>query len=255
MFLPIISIGQDHFARKNKSNRLNAPDTKSTEIGILGGVSYYNGELNPASQFNPLFTHGAGGVVLRRNISSRWALRFNGLWGKVKGNDLVNPSEIQKSRAVAFKSNIYEASTQIEFNFFPYCASDHKNYFSPYAFVGLGVFAFNSTGSVSGDESQLLGRQVERRPYSKNSIAMPFGFGFKPKISHRFLLGLEWGMRKTWTDYIDDVSTVYYSENPLGRKQRGNSKTKDWYSFAGVTLTMRIGQKPTSCESFGNEKK
>jgi hypothetical protein len=65
-------------------------------------------------------------------------------------------------------------------------------------------------------------------------------------------------MHKTFTDYIDDISTTYYLE---GSKitptditanysdptkdhkpgmERGNAKTMDWYSFSGAALTYKF---------------
>ena len=79
-------------------------------------------------------------------------------------------------------------------------------------------------------------------------------------------VGAEWGMRKTTTDYLDDVSTTYYFDGPTAipptinqlasdptlthttGMQRGNSRNTDWYSFAGVSLTFKIRMlKSESC--------
>jgi len=76
-------------------------------------------------------------------------------------------------------------------------------------------------------------------------------------------------MRKTFTDYIDDVSSKYYDPAVLAKqrghlaaavadpsigkdksysdvgKQRGDSGNKDWYSFFGIVLTIRINKANT----------
>ena len=79
-------------------------------------------------------------------------------------------------------------------------------------------------------------------------------------------------MRKSWTDYIDDISYTYYasssgtspsddgyedllySDPNLDHEpnmQRGNSKNNDWYSFAGLTLTYNINLKNRNkCSEF-----
>jgi hypothetical protein len=81
--------------------------------------------------------------------------------------------------------------------------------------------------------------------------------------------GLEWGMRYTFTDYLDDVSGVYFDNETLkiqkgnlvaqladrsdvihvAGTQRGNSKTHDWYSFA-VVWQIRIRIRKTSLIYF-----
>ena len=95
--------------------------------------------------------------------------------------------------------------------------------------------------------------------------------GVKINVAKNLSLGLEWGMRKTFTDYLDDVSTRYYDPrqleeykgtlavamadqskgvdagtNNIGR-QRGNPTTKDWYSFAGAVLSIRLKGKREQC--------
>ena len=67
-------------------------------------------------------------------------------------------------------------------------------------------------------------------------------------------------MNKTFTDYIDDVSTTYYlSESPVGTNvppeaaiaadptmrhakgmQRGDPTYNDWYSFFGLSISIRM---------------
>lgn len=230
----------DHFTKKNSIQKKLVPNTPSTEIGVFGGVSYYNGEVNPASQFNPTFMDWAAGAIVRRNINSRWAIRLNGMYGNVKGNQLTNTN--QSINGVTFESKIYELSGMAEFNFFPYCVANDIIYFTPYLFGGLGGFRFNPVSTESANTS-LANTNPEGVAYSNFSIALPFGFGLKAKFSNRFLIGAEWGVRKTWTDYLDDVSTSYLSTN----RQRGNSKNKDYYSFAGLTLTVRLGPKITTC--------
>ena len=110
-------------------------------------------------------------------------------------------------------------------------------------------------------------------PYKLTQFGVPFGIGAKISLSKILCVGLEWGMRKTYTDYLDDVSTTYpdpvllkaqkgeiamelsnrsipvAGEHPVqAGVQRGNSKTRDWYSFAGLTFTVKIiTQKDKGC--------
>lgn len=52
-------------------------------------------------------------------------------------------------------------------------------------------------------------------PYSNFGIAIPFGFGMRKSINRTLGIKLELTHRFTFTDYIDDVSTVYYDPNYL----------------------------------------
>jgi hypothetical protein len=108
---------------------------------------------------------------------------------------------------------------------------------------------------------------TSHKKYKLYQVAIPFGIGFKLNVSKRIGLGIEWAPRKTFTDYIDDVSGLYPdpSKNPPnGEKgmafsnrsldggdvinsQRGNPRTKDWYSFFGLTLNIKVSFRPEPC--------
>jgi len=250
--------------------------SQDIELGVFGGGSYYLGELNPGKQF--LFTSPAFGGVIRWNFDERWAFKFNGYRGKLSGDDAV--SKANEMRNLRFTSTLTEISTVIEFNFLPYFTGSNISYFSPYLFVGPAFFIFKPTAEYNGETISLRdigteGQSKEER-YSLYGFAAVFGMGFKYSVTNRLGLGLEWGLRKSFTDYIDDISTTYYIDfdeltsdeigapqmlsDPSSVKhkpemQRGNSTNNDWYSFAGVTITYRftIGEKST-CSDFENSK-
>jgi len=89
----------------------------------------------------------------------------------------------------------------------------------------------------------------DRSPYNQYSFAIPFGFGFKYSLTDKFGLTFEWGMRKTFTDYIDDISTTYADDPSViadptqthsAYMQRGDDQTMDWYNYTGVTITYKF---------------
>lgn len=234
-------------------------NAQTLEIGGFGGTSYYLGELNPALPYNQ--TQVAYGALARYNLNTRWALKFSYYRGKVQGSDATGSQTID--RDLNFKSNINDFSFVAEFNFWQYFTGSKKSYFTPFIFGGISYFTFKPTsfGGVSlqpiGTEGQNIGFGG-RSPYNQTSFAIPFGFGFKYSLNERLGLTFEWGMRKTFTDYIDDISTTYYltgsdinpdnrgevlsdptmSHNPY--MQRGDDQTKDWYNYTGITITYKF---------------
>jgi hypothetical protein len=119
-------------------------------------------------------------------------------------------------------------------------------------------------------EGQGTSAKPGTRKYRLVQVSIPFGAGFKLNLSERIDLSMEWGMRKTFTDYLDDVSTVYPdptildtekgsisaamsdrtgSTNNVGR-QRGNSKNKDWYCFTGVVLGFKFREPAQKCPAM-----
>lgn len=254
---------------------------KSVEVGVFLGGSYYIGDLNPTRHFDQ-FTRPGGGIVCRYNFSQRLAARANFLLGKIEAHDEFSPSEYQQQRNLSFQSSITEFSAQLEFNFLNYEIGDDKSKFSPYIFGGVGAFVFDPQGQINDEWISLQqlsteGQGLPRgpKPYKLTQFTLPFGVGVKINVAKNMSLGLEWGMRKTFTDYLDDVSTRYYDPKVLEQykgplavimadqskgtdvgvsnvgRQRGNPATKDWYSFAGAVLTIRLKGKREECPGVG----
>lgn len=229
-------------------NDLQAGKTVRTHsIGLLGGLSYYTGELNPHGHFRSPFIHPSFGILYRRSFHTRWAMRVNLMRATVSGDDALEITPLQATRGVNFRSNLYEASLVFEFNFYPFSANGDRSFpATPFIFAGVGAFYFNSKGTTEGNAGllDLQSQQTEEKSYLPVSASIPFGMGFKFRFTDRIQASLEYGLRKTFTDYIDDVSTVY----PVNKFQRGDSKNMDWYYIAAVSVTFRVGAKFTTCQ-------
>lgn len=255
-------------------------NSQTLEVGGFVGGSYYIGDINPVYHFTQ--TNFAYGLVARYNMNSRWTLKLNGYKGLLTGDDLK--TRYLPDRSLEFTTELYEIAGIFEFNFLPYFTGSLKNFFTPYIFGGAALIHArpqigNSDLRDYGTEGQNNGAylQGETRPkYSYFNFAIPFGIGVKYSFSKRVSTSLEWGMRKTFTDYLDDVSTTYYlpshliqpgddaygdltrsdpNRNHQPLQQRGNSKTDDWYSFAGLTITYKINLVNRSkCSDFENRR-
>ena len=251
--------------------------SQALETGIFAGASYYLGDINPGTHFDQgLFSTGA---LLRYSKGDRWAYRFNLLFGQVQASDQLRKAV--DNRNLAFSSKITEISGVVEFHFLPYEMGSKDHRYTPYIFGGIGMFFFNPKyGQYNlrdyGTEGQKIG-YMGRTPYALQSLTIPFGIGFKYSLTERISIAAEWGMRKTFTDYLDDVSTTYYQDaeayylywqsnpgTPLDMNvylsdptlshdagmQRGNSSTNDWYSFYGITLTYKFDIGGPGCVMY-----
>ncbi|HSG68275.1 MAG TPA: DUF6089 family protein [Bacteroidales bacterium] len=231
---------------------------KTLEVGLFGGGSYYLGDLNPGYHF--LNTKPAYGLVARFNLDSRWTVRLTGYRGDITGDD--NVTGAVESRGLYFDSQVTDFSAVIELNFLNYITGSTRNFVAPYIFGGLGVFMFDPRADGValrdlGTEGQNIGFDGRSR-YQTTAVAVPFGFGFKYSLNKRLAFAFEWGLRKTFTDYIDDVSTTYYllgegidpgnaeeylSDPTMSHRPyeaRGNASTRDWYAFFGLTATYKF---------------
>lgn len=248
------------------------------EIGLFAGGSYYMGDINPNTPF--LETNLAYGLSGRYNLTNRWAFKLTGYQGVITGDD--NNSNFLPERSLSFKSGIKELAGVMEFHFLPYYNGSLKNYWTPYIFGGAAILYHRPQRNERdlrdfGTEGQYQSAYIgeNRDDYSYYAFSIPFGIGVKYSFSQRIAMAIDWGMRKAFTDYLDDVSTTYYIDarnidpgdpnyntvsysdpnmNHDALMQRGNSKTNDWYSFAGITLSYYIDMRnKNKCSSYQNK--
>lgn len=240
-----------------------------SSFGPMVGGSYYIGDLNKYRHFQN--THLSGGLIYRYYINSRIELRGALKYGKVSGADELSKNPTQQLRNLSFESSIFEIAGGLEFNYFNYKLGDGKYFFSPYLFVEIGVFRMKPMTEYNGDliELQPLGTEGQGTSlsdedyYSLTQLVIPFGIGFKLNLGKKAAISFEYGLRKTFTDYLDDVSGNYVDGNLLAEESgnlaarlsnrsigdyeaigpRGNSSTKDWYSMFGIMLTFPLGKE------------
>ncbi|HCC85049.1 MAG TPA: hypothetical protein DEQ06_00380 [Porphyromonadaceae bacterium] len=200
------------------------------EMGGAAGTSFYMGDLNR----NRFYLHPgiAGGLLMRYNINLHWAVKANILAGSLSGNSASSGNAFPYGASHAFRRSFTEAAAQMEFNFVPY--SDRYAYlqtsrFTPYLLAGVGIT------SASGERSFL-------------NVSIPFGVGLKYKIKNRMNIGIEFSMRKLFSDDLDvtqegmepDMEHPYGIEGSL-------LKNQDWYSITMIYLTWDFGLRREPC--------
>ena len=115
--------------------------TPNTEIGIVGGVSYYLGDLNTDHFKNIL---PAGGLVVKKNVDRRFSYKAEFLYLNIAADDRNNSTDtISSDRGLHFKSPVFELSGQIEFNFLPYEPGNALYTWTPFVYTGVSFFHFN----------------------------------------------------------------------------------------------------------------
>jgi len=244
------------------------------EFGLTGGAFYYIGDLNPTKHY-PRDTKLAGGLLFRHNMSDRWALRVQALYGTLQAYDSDSDDSLQVVRNLHFRSRTFEASAVMEVNFFKYRSREKgSRRWTPFLFAGLAYFRANPQAQLNDTwySLQSLGTEGQgtsardTEPYKIDQLAIPFGAGLKFNFG-RIDMQLEWGMRRTYTDFIDDVSGTYVDNDllsvengPLAAaladrsglntipgfgnadRARGNRNTRDWYNYTGLSITYIISR-------------
>jgi outer membrane protein with beta-barrel domain len=230
------------------------------------GTAGYLGDLKESVSLTqlsfPMFSIGAR-YDLNEHIAARGYISLMSL----KGDDKKGTAVMQQ-RNLNFKSKVSELELSAQYSLF----SLNDRWWTPYVFAGVAVFHFNPyTKDSAGNKTFLKPLSTEGEGfmpgvdnYKLTQLAIPIGFGAEYSLNEDMRLGIEFGYRKTFTDYIDDVSTVYVDQNslltargqtavdlawrgdeksgsayPAGGTTRGNSKNNDGYYYIALTFTVR----------------
>ena len=226
----------------------------SWELGVYAGESYYLGEINQ-THFQPI--NFSFGPRLRYNYDQRISLKGLLTIGEISGDDASSNNSFKRDRNFAFTSQLIEGALVGEFNFYPYSVLDGKSRLStPFIFVGMGYTKHNPKAILNGILLSTQSLQTEGIAYKKNILSVPMGIGYKMR-TNRFGFELSWGIRKTNSDYLDDVSTNFIdfsNSNSTGQSsianttqydnvanvKRGDRYNKDWYVFTGLTIFVNL---------------
>jgi hypothetical protein len=263
------------------------------EFSFGGGVSNFLGDLGGADQIGTHYfkdleftlTRFAAAVGLRYKLNEFFALNSHLTYGRVTGDDKLTKEFFRNYRNLNFFSDIYELNINFE-GAFQQEQIGHRYRLKrvkgirayeiySYIFGGVGVFYFDPKTTFNGKTVKLKelntegqGLTATRKEYSTIQFCIPIGLGFKYTIDRKWGVGLEFGIRKTFTDYIDDVSTTYYDRALLVQKygsekgnyiadiadrsngsrpqitgagsQRGDPRYKDSYMFAIFSINYKL---------------
>ncbi|MDQ3071686.1 MAG: DUF6089 family protein [Bacteroidota bacterium] len=243
------------------------------EIGPFLGLSNYMGDLVPVP-FSIINTKPALGALVRYNYSGHISLRGAVSYGQLIGDDKNSSDRYRYRRNLSFKSNILDLGLLIEASLLKFNMDRRGHRLTPYVLAGISAFHFNPKAFYAGQwhELQPLGTEgqgipgyLQVAPYALWQMSIPFGGGLKFNLSRNWNICLESRWHKTFTDYLDDVSSTYPDPDlirqhrgavaaalsnrtpevvpfagPSTGLNRGNDQQKDMFIFTGFSLTYII---------------
>ena len=223
----------------------------SNFLGDLGGRdrvgSDFIWDLEPtktnfAATFNHLYYLGR-----------KFALRSNLTYAKISADDKLTKEPSRNNRNLNFQSHIWEASMVLEFqlkkerrgNVYSLKSSTGRRLglkssgVGVYGVAGIGVVRFNpKSRDQNGVMTALKPLHTEGqgitynhpfwgvvegpKQYSGFSVVMPIGAGLKFPVSRDVGIKVELTHRFTFTDYMDDVSGIYF-ENHVVEESYGTT--------------------------------
>jgi hypothetical protein len=245
-------------------------ETKGTWLGVFVGKMNYQGDLNPNS-FKFSHSKPMVAVSVRQSINRWISLKGGFAIGSIEAADRYNRDYL-KPRNLSFYTTIKEASLSMEASlldlstkrFTPYVYGSIAVYhFDPWAYDKDGKKIFLQPLSTEG---QGLSQFPKQKPYQLTQLALGFGGGARYVINDNMNIAVEFSQRKTFTDYLDDVSSIYVDRNtllqakgakavemafrggelpggtsyPTHGEQRGTPSEMDWYYFFGINFEIKL---------------
>jgi hypothetical protein len=201
------------------------PARKSTmyrnDIGFNFGLANYLGEIGGKEKTEQPFiwdmklreTRWAFGGFYRYKLNDYVSLRGDFIYGRIQGDDAYSENPGRVGRNLSFRNDMLELSARTEIYLLNIADVGNRGWykvdFKSYAFAGIGAAFHEPKTLYQGEWVKLRPLQTEGVAYNKVIATMPLGLGFffTYKRQHRF--GWEMGWRMTFTDYLDDISTVY----------------------------------------------
>lgn len=254
----------DHTHPSNKyvSHHKNYINHLRASVGI-GMVTYY-GDLCEGwdcYKFRPAIS---GGISYRYN--PRFTFSGQLMYFRLSGDDAGG---LNATRNLSFKSANFEVSGLAKIDLIPFKkVYNRREKFSPYGVIGIGLFTYSPRAEYQGKTYKLRPLMTEGKEYGKWSVSVPFGGGIRMKVNSSIDISAEFLYRKTFTDYIDDVSTQYIANKSFsdpvaaaladrsfegGKKvasddnihwdaghKRGNPGRKDGFFFIGFKVDYMI---------------
>lgn len=252
-------------------------------INLFGGFANYFGDLQ-SKAYTTQQSHAAVGAGIQYDLTHHFSVLTNLTYGKVGASDSYNLPADLKARNLSFTTPIFEWNVLGEYNLLD--MNTHK--FTPYIFAGIAIYHFNPYAYDSlgrkvdlrplSTEGEGLAQYPDRKPYALTQLAIPFGGGIKLRVSDHVVLAYEIGLRKLFTDYLDDVSSRYVDQTillnakgpeavamayrgdelkggspyPPAGAVRGNPAHKDWYYMSGIRVSIDLDSKSLSAHRRSN---
>jgi hypothetical protein len=228
-----------------------------------GGVAGYSGDLKQHA-ITLSQAKLVGSIGARYDLNEHLSARVYFSYGSLGASDAKRKDSL-RSRNLSFQTKLLDFELGAQYNIL----NLNEHWWTPYVFAGAGFFHYNPyTKAANGDKVFLKPLSTEGEGfipgvnnYKPWQFCIPFGIGADYSLDEDNKIGVEFGFRKTFTDYIDDVSTSYVDQSALANARgiqavslawrgtgpyppagtpRGNASKKDNYYFITLTYTFRF---------------
>lgn len=197
------------------------------EIGVFVGGVNYSGDIGNEAYVSPNTIGGS--LLYKRNVNTRISLRGTLSILPISDDDANSSNIVRQQRGLKFSNTLYEVALGIEFNYFDYDITTSQNIYTPYILIEFAGFYYSVVSSQTDGRNSYT---------NKIAYAIPFGVGYKGKITEKFGYAVELKARYTLEDDLD------YNNEEIYNLRFGDLHTNDWYFFSGVSIVYSFGRPP-----------
>ena len=229
------------------------PGTWLLNVGL--GTTRYLGDLTEQGNIGHLRLGAAINVAGAYRYSSQLTFRAEAQLYYIRGTQKDTHLSYNN---LSFHSLNPDVWAGVQWDFWP--ADDRNHVIIPYALAGLGLTYITPKAIYKGQSISLAPLHTEAVTYSRLPIIVRYGLGVPIVSTERFRWNLEGTYTHVFSDYLDDVSSVYpdrrgmeplaaalsdrrlelgQTPNPAGA-QRGNTSRRDRYFVLSARLVFVI---------------
>jgi hypothetical protein len=198
--------------------------------GVIGGANYLGefGGVNSEDVRRDFVwdtqlsqTRWDIGVFARRKMNRLLSVNMGLSYYRLQGADHLSSNPERVGRNLSFRNDMFELYARPELTL--YQDNDfggrgrYRTDFRLYAYVGAALYYSNPKGQINhtGAFYALRDMDTELNSYSSLGFSVPTGIGMYFTFMRRHRIGWDLGWRTTFSDYIDDASTVYADPSQL----------------------------------------
>ena len=232
-------------------------------LGLGTGFSQYVGDIRDQSASAMLRPTASVGFHYKTAGRLHWS--FNAAFTGLKASD-ANATDT-KSRGLSFGTPLAEVSALARVDL------RKGKRITPYLTAGTALFFVDPWAeAANGDKVKLyplstggqgLAQYPDVKDHSKANLSLPFGGGFDIALANGMHLEMDVILRKTFTDYIDDLGSIYPDRTvltaargaqavtyawrgtgayPAAGSARGDADNMDWYSSFNIRLNIPLNK-------------
>ena len=219
--IPLFCDAQSFYAIRRNRNLM---------VSAGSGIAYYQGDMVDPGEFGLIKPNIAVGAEYF--FLPRFSARANLTWFMTKGDDSkANDDRVQRN--LHFRSSNWELSTTVAVSLLPTGVRFYQRArVNLHLFTGIGLLYFNPKAEYNGKWYALQPLETEGKKYSRFQPVIPVGLGARIKLDPFWNVLIEGGYRKTFTDYLDDISSERYVQRSTLKSDLSRAlsdRRRDWF--------------------------